>query len=326
MRREVLFNSLRDLAKKAIESYLERVKRGKEGEDNEPLMPPQEDIDSPLAEGGGILLPEVEKKIDKAKRKLDEYYYQERVEPNYLNNKKQKKAAKARKTMTDKAKKGEKKKRVSKKERAAEPEIPERMRYFIAKMQGKDLEWVNTKDITLSDTLKQQNRLYMPNEVVEIMRKEETEKNEAFEVHVLDPRGRVWKQNCRYWEDIRRYVLIKRWYAFVQENKLELVNGEKTIEIWSFRNRFETLCFAINIRLREKPASADKKGVGKSGDSRGGHGGGGFTNGASTIACGGSEGDGGAFTNGASTSSSGTSDDNGGGADTGGTGTNNRLW
>ncbi|KAF9589178.1 hypothetical protein IFM89_019494 [Coptis chinensis] len=300
-----------------MESYLER----KEEEDNNELMPPalQDDILSQLEKGGGILPPdhEVEKKIDNGKRKLKEIEeydddYQENVEPNYFNKKKQKKPGKGRKTTTNKSKE-----RVSKKERAPEPEKPEGMRYFIAQMQGKDIEWVNTKDITLSDTLKQQNRLYMPNEVVEILREEEKEKDEPFEVHVLDPRGNVWKQNFRYWKEIRRYVLNKKWHDFVKENKLELVNGDKTIEIWSFRNHYENLCFAINIRLREKHASAEEKGVGQTGNSYGGNGGGAFTNGASTSARGGSK-----DTDGAGTNSFGACGDSGGG---GGGGVTNEV-
>ncbi|KAF9588820.1 hypothetical protein IFM89_016180 [Coptis chinensis] len=165
-------------------------------------MPPalQDNIDSQLEKGGEILPPnhEVEKKIDNGKRKLEEIEeyddYEENVEPNYFNKKKQNKLGKGRKTTTNKVKKREKKKRVSKKERAPEPEKPEGMRYFIAQMQGKDIdEWVNTKDITLSDTLKQQNRLYMPNEVVEILREEEKEKDEPFE------RKKMNHLKCMFW-------------------------------------------------------------------------------------------------------------------------------
>ncbi|KAF9615675.1 hypothetical protein IFM89_026057 [Coptis chinensis] len=179
------------------------------------------------------VMEEEKKKIDrKGKRKLEEYYDdQENLDDDYCyDNKKQKKAVVKGNMNNKKAGKGA----VNRiKERAEEPLMPEGMRDNILKvMKGKNIKWVNTKEIFKSDTDRAQNCLYMPREVKELLRIEElnaVNKRIPFSVHVLGPRDDVWKLNFNYWGKVGKYVLITLWHQFVKEHKLEM--GWKFVEI-----------------------------------------------------------------------------------------------
>ncbi|KAF9592294.1 hypothetical protein IFM89_013520 [Coptis chinensis] len=199
------------------------------------------------------------RRVDKGKRKLEECYddEEEDFDDNYhYDNKKQKKAVVKGKKNNKKVGKGAV---IRTKEKAPEPLIPKGMKDIIDNvMKGKGLRWLNTKNIYKSDVYKSQNHLYMPKEVVELLRTEElNDVNETipFMVHVLSTRDEVWKLNFNYWGGVGQ-------------------------------DRNETMCFAINIHhdgASKKEASTSSPAF-TNGASTGGHGGhGGNDDGAITI-------------------------------------------
>ncbi|KAF9592300.1 hypothetical protein IFM89_013526 [Coptis chinensis] len=115
----------------------------------------------------------------------------------------------------------------------------------------------------------------MPKEVVELLRTEELNalnKTIPFMVHVLSTRDEVWKLNFNYWGGVDQYVFITWWNDFVVDHRL---HEGQTVEIWSFRYRNETLCFAINIRDNgaSKKEARTSSPVFTNRASKGGHGG-----------------------------------------------------
>ncbi|KAF5207628.1 hypothetical protein FRX31_002786 [Thalictrum thalictroides] len=134
-------------------------------------------------------------------------------------------------------------------------------------VQGKNIRWFTTKLIYISDILSSQNRLLLPNPnklEEEVLTSNEikhmaSSKNHHIEVHVFDPKLVVRKLNMSYWPGQGKYVLITLWSELAAANGL--VAKGHFVDVWTFRNQLEKLCFVVDFRKVDEEDDEDPAGI-----------------------------------------------------------------
>ena len=121
--------------------------------------------------------------------------------------------------------------------------------------------WMFGKPLTMSDTLRQQNRLFFPRSCLEdkLFPQLTTEEKEMLEIGIsvmgLDENGRIWDLSLIHWTSINQHLFKRDWVDLVEANNFQ--EGE-IIHVWLGRHGNEEeqnqgkLCFLIG-RLSAQP-------------------------------------------------------------------------
>lgn len=99
--------------------------------------------------------------------------------------------------------------------------------------------WMFGKPLTMSDTLRQQNRLLFPRSCLEdklfpqLTREEKEMLENGISVMGLDENGRIWDLSLIHWTSINQHLFKKEWVDLVEANNFQ--EGE-IIHVWLCRH------------------------------------------------------------------------------------------